>query len=179
LLGSVAEDILRHASCPVLTVGPKVSGHAKLPAFQDHANDLAPVDLDLRQVLFATNFAKSAPLVAQEAVWLAEEFHARLTLMHVMEDYARLGSRPEPIEESLQRLRDLIPKNAELQYLPETLVDFGNAPGRILRAAEEREADMIILGARAYSEVGSTHLPWSAAHHVIAQARCPVLTIRE
>jgi nucleotide-binding universal stress UspA family protein len=38
---------------------------------------------------------------------------------------------------------------------------------------------MIILGARAHSEIGSTHLPWSAAHHVIAQAHCPVLTIRE
>src|SRR6266567_6215581 len=29
LLGSVAEDILRHAPCPVLTAGPKVSGRAK------------------------------------------------------------------------------------------------------------------------------------------------------
>jgi len=27
--------------------------------------------------------------------------------------------------------------------------------------------------------VGSTHLPFSVAPHVIAQAHCPVLTIRE
>jgi len=47
-----------------------------------------------------------------------------------------------------------------------------------LKAAAEREADMIILGARS-SEIGTTHLPWSAVHHVIAQARCPVLTIRQ
>jgi len=179
LLGSVAEDILRHASCPVLTVGPKVCGRAKLPAFQNHAHDLAPAELELRQILFATNFAGTAPRLAQEAAWLAEEFHARLTLMHVMEDYTRLGSRPEPVEASLQRLRELIPPKTELQYIPETLLEFGHAPERILKAAEEREADMIILGARAYSEVGSTHLPWSAAHHVIAQAHCPVLTIRE
>ncbi|HXJ85692.1 MAG TPA: universal stress protein [Candidatus Binatia bacterium] len=177
LLGSVAEDILRHALCPVLTVGPRVSGRAKLPEFQNHGN-LAPADLEIRQILFATNFASSAPRMAQEAAWLAEEFHARLTLMHVMEDYSRLGSKPEPIEENLQRLRQLIPKQAELQYIPETLLEFGHAPERILKAAEEREADMILLGARAYSELGTTHLP-SATHYVIAHAHCPVLTIRE
>jgi nucleotide-binding universal stress UspA family protein len=179
VLGSVAEDILHHASCPVLTVGPKVSGRAKLPAYQNQGSDLAPVELELRHILFATNFAKDAARMAEEAARLADDFQARLTLMHVMEDYTRLGSKPESIEESLQKLRELIPSNAELQYIPETLLEFGHAPERILKAAEEREADMIILGARAHVEIGSSHLPWSAAHHVIAQAHCPVLTIGE
>jgi len=179
LLGSVAEDILRHAPCPVLTVGPKVSGRAKLPEFTTRGRDLAPAELELRQILFATNFASNASPVAQDAASLAEEFRARLTLMHVMEDYTRLGSDQAPIEESLLRLRDLIPKKAQLQYIPETLLDFGRAPERILKAAAEREADMIILGARSAPEIGTTHLPWSTAHHVIAQARCPVLTIRQ
>jgi nucleotide-binding universal stress UspA family protein len=179
LLGSVAEDILRHAPCPVLTVGPKVSGRAKLPEFTAGGRDLAPAELELRQILFATNFASNAAVVAQDAAALAEEFRAHLTLMHVMEDYDRLGSDPAPIEENLLRLRDLIPKKAQLQYIPETLVDFGRAPERILKAAAKREADMIILGARSAPEVGTTHLPWSAAHHIIAQAHCPVLTIRQ
>ena len=179
LLGSVAEDILRHAPCPVLTVGPKVSGRARLPAFQNHGSDLAPVELEIRQILFATNFAGSAARAAQEAARLAEEFHSRLTLMHVMEDYSRLGSSPGPIEENLQKLRSMIPRRSDLQYIPETLLEFGHAPERILKAAEEREADMILLGARAYADIAATHLPWSAAHHVIAQAHCPVLTIRE
>jgi nucleotide-binding universal stress UspA family protein len=178
LLGSVAEDILRHAPCPVLTVGPKVSGRAKLPAFQNHGCDLAPVELELRQILVATNFASSAAKLAQEAASLAEEFHARVTLMHVMENYTRLGSNPDLIERNLQKLRDLIPKHADLQYLPETMLDFGHAEERILKAAEERETDIIVLGARAYGDVGTTHLP-SAAQQVISHAHCPVLTIRE
>jgi nucleotide-binding universal stress UspA family protein len=178
LLGSVAEDILRHAPCPVLTVGPKVSGRAKLPAFQNRGRDLAPAELEPRQIVVATDFASSAAKLAQAGASLAEEFHARLTLMHVMEDYSHLGRDPEPIETNLQKLRDLIPNHAELQYVPETLLEFGQAPARILQAAEEREADMILLGARAYSDVGTTHLP-SVAHHVIAHAHCPVLTIRE
>jgi len=179
LLGSVSENILRHASCPVLTVGPKVCGRAKLPAFQSQARDLAPVELELRQIVFATNFASSAPRAAQAAARLAEEFHSRLTMMHVIEDHVRVESQPEFVEKNLHRLRELIPSKTELQHIPETLLEFGHASERILRAAEEREADMIILGARAYADVASTHLPWSAAHHVIAQAHCPVLTIRE
>jgi nucleotide-binding universal stress UspA family protein len=178
LLGSVAEDILRHAPCPVLTVGPKVSGRAKLPAFQKPGRDLAPVELELRQIVFATNFAQNSALVAQEAVSLAEEFRARLTLLHVIEDYTQLGSRPSPMEDGVRRLKDLIPRNAALQYLPETVLEFGVAADCILKVASERESDMIVLGARASAEVGSTHLPWSTAHHVIAQAHCPVLTIR-
>ena len=179
LLGSVAESILRHTPCPVLTVGPNVSGRAKLPVFQNPGAELAPLDLEIRQILFATNFASSAAREAQEAAWLAEEFHSRLTIMHVLEEYTRLGSNPEPIEENLQKLRKLIPRKSELQYIPEALLEFGHAPERILNAAEEREADIIILGAPAYRDIAATHLPWSAAHHVIAQAHCPVLTIRE
>lgn len=179
LLGSVAEDILRHAACPVLTVGPKVSGRAKLPALGSHGRDLAPPELDVRQIVFATNFAASAARLAQRAISLAKEFHARLTLMHVIEDYTRLGSDPGPIEESTRTLKELIPADAALQHLPETVIEFGRAPERILKIAAEREADMIVLGARASTEVGTTHLPWSSAHHVIAQAHSPVLTVRQ
>ena len=179
LLGSVAEDILRHAPCPVLTVGPKVSGRAKLPTFQSRRRDLAPLELELGQIIFATDFSPNAARVAQEAVSLAEEFRSRLTFVHVLEDYAQLGRRPGPIEESTQRLNGLIPDDAALQYAPEIVLEFGNAPDRILSIAAEREADLIVLGARRSAEVGSAHFPWSSAHDVIVQAHCPVLTIRE
>jgi len=97
----------------------------------------------------------------------------------VIEDYTQLGSRPGPIEEGVRRLRALIPANAALQYPAETVLEFGPPAERILKVAIERDADMIILGARSAADIGSTHLPWSSAHHVIAQAHCPVLTIRE
>ncbi len=178
LLGSVAEDILRHAPCPVLTAGPKVSGRAKLPAFQTQGRDLAPLELELRQIVFAANLDQNSRLVAQKAVTLAAEFRARLTLLHVIEDYSRLGSRPDLMEDSLGKLKSLVPNEAALQYPAETMLEFGSASDCILKVASDREADMIVLGARASAEVGSTHLPWSTAHHVIAQAHCPVLTVR-
>jgi nucleotide-binding universal stress UspA family protein len=179
LLGSVAEDILRHAACPVLTVGPKVSGHARLPAFHGRGQDLAPLELELRQIVCATDFGKNSARVVLEAFSLAGEFRSQLTLLHVIEDYAHLGQRPGPMEDGVRRLQNLIPQHANLQHAPETLLEFGPVAERILEVAAEREADMLILGARCSAEVGTTHLPWSSAHHVIAQAHCPVLTIRE
>lgn len=179
LLGSVAEDILRHATCPVLTVGPKVSGRAKLPVFPTQGRDLAPPELELRQIVFATNFGKNSARMARAAVNLAEEFRSRLTLVHVFEDYTQLGRQAGPMEEGIRRLQELIPRDAVLQYTPETVLEFGPPAERILKLASEREGDMIVLGAHSSVEVGSTHLPWSAAHHVIAKAHCPVLTIRE
>ena len=141
-------------------------------------NDAVMLLIDHQSGLFQLVRDIDQPTLRSHAVALAKEFRARLTLMHVMEDYSELGRDLGPIEDGLNRLRELIPKNAQLQYVPETLLEFGNPPERILKAAAEREADMIILGARS-SEIGATHLPWSAAHHVIAQARCPVLTIRQ
>lgn len=179
LLGSVAEDILRHAACPVLTVGPRVSGRAKLPTFQNGRRDLAPPELDLRQIVFATNFGSNTARLAEQAVALAEQFRSRLTLLHVIDDYTDLGRRPGPIDAGLQRLRDLVPNDAALQYAPEHVIEFGAPTECILRIAAEREADMIVLGARPSKEAGSTHLPFSSAHYVIAHAHCPVLTIRE
>ena len=178
LLGSVAEDILRHAPCPVLTVGPNVSGHAKLPAFRSNGHDLAPLELDIRQIVAATNFTHNAALIVRAAVSLAEEFRSRLALMHVIEDYTQLGSRPGRMEEGVRHLLGLLPRNVVLPYCPETVLEFGSARERILKIAAEREADLIVLGARNAGEAGSTHLPWSTAHHVIAHAHCPVLTVR-
>ena len=179
LLGSVAEDILRHAFCPVLTVGPKVSGHAKLLSIPEQGHDVAPPELELRQIVCATNFGKNSMAVAEASISLAEEFRSRLTLLHVIEDYTQLGRKPGPMEESTRRLEELVPAGSALQYPPEFLLEFGSPPERILKVALEHETDMIVLGARSWAEIGTTHFPWSSAHYVIAQSRCPVLTIRE
>ena len=137
------------------------------------------MELDLRQIVFATNLSTKSTRSAQAAVSLAEEFHARLSLLHVMEDYTQLGRRPGPIEDGVRRLRALLPRNSNLKYTPETGLEFGLPSNRILEVALEREADLIVLGARTAMEVGTTRLPWTTAHYVIANAHCPALTIRE
>jgi nucleotide-binding universal stress UspA family protein len=176
LLGSVAENILRHASCPVLTVGPRVCGHATLT---QEGDDAAPTEWDVRQIVYATNFTSESLKVAPVAVKLAKEFGARLTLMHVIEDYEELAARPGPIEYGAERLQSLVPANESMAYPPETVLLFGSAANRILKAAEDREADLLVLGAQSAEHmVGHTHVPWTTVHQVIAHAGCPVLTVR-
>jgi nucleotide-binding universal stress UspA family protein len=175
LLGSVAEDILRHAPCPVLTVGPKVCGRSKLPDFDDNTRALAPLELELRQILYATNFTFASLAVAPVAIALAQQFEARLTLMHVLESHSNLEDRPGPIEDGVRRLQALVPKDAALAYAPEIVMEFGSPWHCILNKAAEGEANLIVLGAHPIN--GTTHVPWSTVHQVVAHATCPVLTV--
>jgi len=178
LLGSVAEDILRHSPCPVLTVGPNVAGRAKLPEF-GKGEDLAPIELELRQIVCAASFVPDAPRIVGYATRLAEEFMSRLTLMHVLEDYTQLGSRPGPIEKGVDWLRSLLPANAALQYAPEIVLEYGAVAEAILKKAADREADLLVMGARSTDDlVAATHLPWHTAHQLLVHAHCPVLTVR-
>ncbi len=176
VLGSVAEDILRHAPCPVLTVGPKVRGRARLPEFGGSKREIAPVELELQHIVCATNLAPASIRVVPVAVALSEEFEAQLTLMHVVEEYSRLEDRSGPIENDVRRLQALVPHDARLAYSPEAVVQFGAAWECIVKTADEREADLIVLGA--HPSDGTSHVPWSTVHRVVAHANCPVLTVR-
>ena len=175
LLGSVAENILRHATCPVLTVGPNVRGRARLPEMITQGREVAPVELELRNILYATNLTVDSKVVAPVAVSLAEEFGAAFTLMHVFEHYPDLSAKPGPIEAAVEQLHSLVPKDAGVAYPPEVVMEFGSAPKCIVKTAVEREADLIVLGSRPAGLTG--HLPWSTVHEVAAYAPCPVLTV--
>jgi nucleotide-binding universal stress UspA family protein len=60
-------------------------------------------------------------------------------------------------------------------------VGQGNPAACILATAKERGADLIVLGVRnTASHMGAaTHLERVTAHRVVANAQCPVLTVRE
>jgi nucleotide-binding universal stress UspA family protein len=176
LVGSVAENILRHAPCPVLTVGPAVCGHARLPQLDTHSAALAPSELELQHILYAAKLTPESQRVAQVAIALAQQFEARLTVMHVIEYPVKKDVRLTLVEETRERLEAMVPLGARLPYAPEAVAQFGSAWQAIVKEAAERGADLIVLGARA-SE-GTTHMPWSTVHHVVADATCPVLTVR-
>ncbi|MBT8365481.1 MAG: universal stress protein, partial [Deltaproteobacteria bacterium] len=57
------------------------------------------------------------------------------------------------------------------------LVEFGLAAEKIIEAAKEKDADMIIMAT--HGRTGLSHaLIGSVAEKVVRQAPCPVLTIR-
>ena len=166
VLGSVAEQVLRHASCPVLTVGPDV-----LPTLVDHQQ--------LSHVMFATDFSEGSMGALPYALSLAEENNAQITLMHVLEQL-----EPMPIEYSKElladyrkRLWEMVPDDANLWCRPQVVVEVGTASSEIVRLAHDQQVDLIVMGAHSGGTVAN-HLPWTIVHSVVRHARCPVLTIR-
>ena len=176
VMGSVAEEILRQVSCPVLTIGPKVVGAGRSNVRRDF--ETTPPAISFRRILYATDLRQESPVAVSYATILATQFDAQLSLLHVIEDYGeRLNKDPNPVEAALQKLRALIPDDAEVHV--EVLAQFGVPAESILQTATEREADLIVLGVHPDNgHLGTaTHFGRAVAHRVIVAAHCPVLTV--
>lgn len=161
-LGSVAEEIIREAPCPVLTVGPRVVSEASEP---------------FRRILCASDFSPASSRVVDFAVFLAHEFRAHLTLTHVVSGMLRDSPRLA-IEVPEQGLRALIPPEPKLDYEPQVVVEIGPVAEGILSVATEMAVDLIVMGAREVGAFAQTASHFgSTAHEIISLATCPVLTV--
>lgn len=169
LLGSIAEEMFRKVSCPVLTVGPYSN------ASRDETGEFT-------RILFATDFNPGADAAAPYAVSLAQEYQAHLTLLHVIAEQkvGDLVNAPELASSCSNLLRILVPSAALLWCDPEYIVETGKAADKILETASLREADLIVLGLRPPKGIpgAAEHLPIATAHKVVSEASCPVLTVR-
>jgi nucleotide-binding universal stress UspA family protein len=166
LLGSVAEEIFRLAHCPVLTVGP-------------HVPRDVPAEVELRHILYATDFTPTAERAAAYALSLAQEHQAKLTLLHVIQDGGDASPRNQALLQSFftRRLRELMPAEASDWCDPELVLEAGAPAESILKVAANRQADLIVLGVRRTASFPG-HLPPATAYKVVCQSHCPVLTVR-
>jgi nucleotide-binding universal stress UspA family protein len=169
LLGSVAAEILRRAPCPVLTVGPHCTGSAK-----EH--------LKLHEIIYATDFSAESMAAAPYAISFAEENQAELTLLNVIQPTrgVELVHPDQYVDSTWRMLQRLVPPEAELWCTPTCIVTKGVPAEAILRVAGERKSDLIVLGVKDVKNSMSvaTHLSRATAQQVIANAPCPVLTVR-
>jgi nucleotide-binding universal stress UspA family protein len=170
-LGSVAEEIFRRSSVPVLTIGPHAPGNMHSGA-------------RFHRVLFATDLTPDSLAGAPYAVSLAQENQARLLSLLVIRKPERATSDDNRFvelsaAEAVHRLYEIVPSDAKLEFPPEVAVDYGEPAERIVEVAKQRAADLIVLGVRKASRIGAaTHLERATAHKVVAHAPCPVLTAR-
>ena len=165
VMGSAAEQIFRRATCPVLTVGPNAA-HSSV-RFENW-----------KRILFATDFSSGSLGALPYALSLAEENQSELALLHMI---ALVPMQRESfvIEAARKRLEVLVPLESTAWRNPEFVVQVGLPADGILRVAEERGADLIVMGVHTpRSPRASTHLPWAIAHEVVSHAHCPVLTVR-
>jgi nucleotide-binding universal stress UspA family protein len=168
-LGSVAEEIFRQAPCAVMTVGPY---SASEQAWRGKVSE----------IVYATDFGTQSVAAASYAISLAQEFQAHLTLLHVIAD-EKPGDLVHPTElvKSVEnRLRNLIPSEAELWCEPRFAVEQGSPAEKILETANRRKANLIVLGVHRPGGFpgAATHLPIATAHKVVSNAPCPVITVR-
>jgi len=165
VLGSVAEEVFRNVSCPVLTVGP----------------DVKPCnsrEIKIKKVLLATHFeaGSTAPVHAAQ---LCNEFGAELTVLHVA-DENKAASNGKNGKELTQQLTSVVPPETCLWRKPVCVLKYGLPSANILEVAQQMRADLIVLGARHPEPAKiNSHLPWATAARVIAEAECPVLTVRQ
>ena len=167
LVGSVAEEVFRQASCPVMTIGPQVPVQA-------------PEEAEFKHIVLAVDFNPRSRALPY-ALSLAQEFQALLTMVHVVPPSEETAKHFEQIaDERTTAMRALVEPEAELWCTPEYLVKFGSAGAGILEISAEKQADLIVLGARsAGGHIGAaTHAFAATAHTVVSHAHCPVLTIR-
>jgi nucleotide-binding universal stress UspA family protein len=167
VLGSVAEEVYRHSPCPVLTVGPYSPGMRRDPS--------------LAHVLVATDSSPASMEALPWAVAAAQEFGARLTMLHVC-------SEPEVKKETAhdreQRIVQLQGRLCELANgrsgpVPDSHFEIvaGTTAKDILEFAAAQKADLIVLGLKAAGTF-SDRASWLNAYRIVCEAACPVLTVR-
>jgi len=157
LIGSSAEEVFRNAQVPVLTVGPGVEREALY-------------GVELKNILFATQFGVGAERQAAYAFALAQEQCSKITLLHVEE-------RGDDAEVIARRLKGLLPSATDLHCLPLFRIEKGDPVREILRVADETCADLIVLGAKSRKALAG-NVPHTKAYQVVCGASCPVLTIK-
>jgi nucleotide-binding universal stress UspA family protein len=163
LLGSVAEEIWRTSTCPVLTVGPQVTRSAG-------------AEIALRQILYPTDLSEQSLAAAPYALSFALEYSARLTVLHVVPSTIRASARLLT-RAFRDEVREMIPAEAAPWCEPVCLVECGDPAETILRMAREGQADLIVLGVRSPRTL-ALQRAGNVAYRVVAEADCPVLTIQ-
>jgi nucleotide-binding universal stress UspA family protein len=178
LLGSVAEEVVRKVSCPVITVGP----HIDIP--------LSPAG-ELHRILFATDFHPASAKALEYALLLTNQFRAKLILLHLNPPAVLPGPgvtfyNEKAVDEwqakvraSIEcRLEEMLPVSIKLWSEPEYVVGFDFVADGILKVAAEQKADLIMMGAnRSISAKVSAHALKAVSYEVICRSNCPVLTV--
>jgi nucleotide-binding universal stress UspA family protein len=163
LLGSTAEEVLRQASCPVITTGPHVI----------YKENDGP---SFRRVLYATDFSEASLAAAPFAAMIQESSSASLRVLHVSADPEFNGP---PQDQSFEFVRRALHggKGESTALTAEYITLHGRDISQaITNEAERYPADLLILGVRRASAYAS-HLAPRSAFQVIAAAPCAVLTI--
>jgi nucleotide-binding universal stress UspA family protein len=174
MLGSVAQEVVRSASIPVLTVRCKTMREPTMDGV-DHI--LVPFD-------FSTHSRRAL----RKAAGIAAVFGSRLTVLHVIEDrfhpafygpffQSIFDLDPHIKDKALAHLNEEIEAVKDLDLDVETVAVQGY-PGTVISSyANEHEVNLIVMSTHGLSGLELLSFG-SVAQRTLASANCPVLTLR-
>jgi nucleotide-binding universal stress UspA family protein len=154
LLGSTAEEVLRKAECPVITVGPHV-----LTTSEDQAG--------LRKILFTTDFSESSLAAVPFLLALQQASGAQIRVLHV----SAVSASEEDSQFDGVRAAFQGAQVAEYKTL-----HGDNIAQAVVNEAERYPADLLVLGVQ-HAPEAAAHLAPKTAFQIISAAPCAVLTI--
>ncbi len=172
-LGSVAEEVVRLSSCPVLTIREREAP--------------APAEV-MKRILVPIDFSEHAQQELVYAKAIAAFYGARLQLLHVIEEVIHpafymasgpsvLAFKPEIKTRAEQEMKKLLRATPG----PEAAADFyvleGYAPHDIVDFAENHNSDLIVIATHGRTGIQRTLLG-SVTEKVVRSAPCPVFTVR-
>lgn len=154
---------------------------------QVKADESLKSPVHLHTILVPTDFSHESYRAIQYARSLAQVFHSKVTLLHVLVPVAAPdlvygplvwdeGKAEEAAGKQLERLKE------KAHFFSETevhcLVKTGHPFQVVSDTAQENNTDLIIISTHGYT--GFKHLLLgSVAERVIRHATCPVLVVRE
>lgn len=153
LIGSNTEKVVRHATCPVITIKDK----------RDPAK--------IKKIVFASDFQESSKKVVSKLKKLQEVLQAELYLVKITTPSLFENSR-----ESLKKIHAFISEN-ELQNVSVEVFNSSSEEEGIVEYAQDIDADMIALAT--HGRTGFLHLlSGSIAEDVVNHALRPVWTMK-
>ncbi len=173
-LGSVAERVVRHAPCPVLTVAQDRKQYRNDPDYQN--------------ILIAFDFSEHSKKAAREARDMASRYGARLQALYVVEQEVHpafylkwkesmVRDLPEIAEEAKKSLREVMGGESRDNLDVHVEIGDGKAHAEISEFARANQVDLIVMGTHGLSGLDRMLLG-STTERVVRIASCPVLTVK-
>jgi len=170
LMGSVAEDVVRTAPCPVLTVREGAT--------------VAPGQA-IRRILVPIDFSDPAQLALDHAKELAMTYGAEIHLLHVVEEVALPGAYgvepvsfvvPEIIQSTEAALADMVKEEIGYEHVRVESV-AGYPATTILDYIDEHDINLVAIATHGRTGLDRLLLG-SVAEKVVRRAACPVFTVK-
>jgi nucleotide-binding universal stress UspA family protein len=166
LLGSATAKVLHESPCPVWTGA--------------HLEETPERDFSIRHVLCSVDLSSHSPHTASLAAEMAAAVDGTLTLVHItssVEVYGPGGSHVGPVwKERIvgSAATEIAKLQQDVGTKAEVIIDSGNVPELLNRAAEQTKADVLVIG----HKLGRSHLGDNGnGYGIIRESRIPVLSV--